>query len=223
MAVQTDHLPEAHDPDAAAQAAPAAAPADPLQPRQLLLHRRIVNITPQRIEVRPPRSTMVMPLIGIVITSVLLAVLVVWTNSLPFWSLPVILLISVVTLPLSGITLVYAIFGANVVADRAGNNVSVKQRFLGLGVGTADLVPFWKIREFVVEDVGRAQHHPSGDEPAHAFAQWDLTLIKKSGSRIRIGGYSVPRDREEEGLDLVWEVAEAFAAISKAPIRGPIW
>lgn len=228
MAVHSDHVPEALDSDAAEQsdpgaAAPDAAPADPLEPRQVLLHRRIVNITPERIEVRPPRSTMVMPLIGIVVTSLLLAVLVVWTDSLPFWSLPVILLVSVITLPLSGITLVYAIFGANIVADRAGHNVSVKQRFFGLGVGTADLVPFWKIREFLVEDVGRAQHHPGGDEPAHAFAQWDLTLVKKSGSRIRIGGYSVPRDREEEGLDLVWEVAEAFAAISDAPIRGPIW
>ena len=200
-----------------------AAPADPLARREVLLHRCIVTIAPDRIELRPPRSTVVLPLIGIALTSLLLAVLVVWTDALPFWTLPVILLVSVIVLPLSGITLVYAVVGANIVADRAGHNVSVKQRFLGLGVGTTELIPFWKIREFLVEDVARAQQHADGGEPAHDIAQWDLTLVKKSGKRIRLGGYNVPREREEEGLDRVMDVAEAFTALSEAPLRGPIW
>ncbi len=196
---------------------------DPLARRQLLLHRRVVAITPERIEVRPPRSTFVLPIIGIALTSLLLAALILWTDSLPFWLLPLILLIAVVVLPLSGMTLVYAAVGAAVVADKAGRNVSVKQRFLGLGVGTTEMVPFWKIREFLVEEVGRARLHPDGDEPAHEIAQWDLVLVKKSGKRIRVGGYAVARNREEEGLDAVMEVAEAFTALSGAPLRGPIW
>ena len=223
MAARSDGVIEAATPASGPTPATAEAGEDPLAPRELLLHRRIVTITPERIEVRPPRSTLVLPIIGIGVTSLLLAVLVLWTEVLPFWLLPLILLASVLILPLSGMTLVYAIFGAHVVASRPGRNVSVKQRFLGLGVGTTELVPFWKIREFVVEDVGRALPHPEGEEPAHDIAQWDLTLVKKSGGRIRIGGYSVPRDREEEGLDIVMEVAAAFAAISGAPIQGPIW
>ncbi len=228
MAVQSDRasepLPDSaldHPLPMGTQTRPAVA--DALEPREVLLHRCIVTITPSRIEVRPPRSTLVMPFIGIALTSFLLAVLVVWADSLPFWSLPLILIFSVLILPLSGITLVYAVFGANIVADKAGHNVSVKQRFLGLGIGTTELVPFWKIREFLVEDVGRARMHPQHDDPAHDIAQWDLTLIKKSGKQVRIGGFSVSRDREEEGLDVVMDVAEAFAALSGAPIRGPIW
>ena len=211
---------------AAGVATPAAVPEtvqDVLTPRNVYLHRRVVTIRPQRIEVRPPRSTIILPLIGVGLTAVLLTVMVLWTESLPFWLLPLLLLAGVVVLPLSGITLVYAIFGANIVADRKGQNVSIKQRFLGLGVGTTELVPFWKIREFLVEDVGRAVPHPDGEDPAHAIAQWDLTLIKKSGKQIRVGGLSIPRDQEEDGLDLVMDVAEAFAALSGAPIRGPIW
>jgi len=166
---------------------------------------------------------MVLPLFGLVVTSAALAAVVISIDSVPFLLLPIVLLISVVVLPLSGITLVYAIFGANIVADRAGQNVSVKQRFLGLGVGTTELIPFWKIREFVVEDVGRAQDHADGHEPAHAIAQWDLTLVKKSGKRVRLGGYNVPREHEEVGLDIVMDVAEAFAKFAGAPLRGPIW
>ena len=116
---------------------------------------------------------MLLPLVGSVLMSALLAAVVVWIDSLPFLILPLVLLASVVLLPLSGMTLVYAIFGANIVADRDGQNVSVKQRFLGLGVGTTELIPFWKIREFVVEDVARAQESASGRVPAHDIAQWD--------------------------------------------------
>lgn len=222
MALHADSTPKDDPPLTAPLAEPLPA-ADPLQARQLFLHRRIVTISPTRIEIRPPKSTMVLPAIGIVGMSTLLAAVVIWIDSLPFLLLPLVLLAAVVLLPLSGVTLVYAIFGANIVADRPGQNVSVKQRFLGLGVGTTELIPFWKIREFVVEDLGRAQPHAGGDEPAHDLAQWELTLVKKSGKRIRLGGYNVPREHEEDGLDIVMGVGEAFAALSGAPLSGPIW
>ena len=196
---------------------------DLLEPRRVLLHRAVVQIQPGRIEVGPPRSAMIAPAIGFALTAVLLAAMVTWTESLPFFLLPVMLLISVIVLPLSGLSFVYAVFGANVVADRDGQNFSFKQRFLGLGVGTNELVPFWKIRELVVEDVGRAQRHAVNDEPAHEIAQWQIVLVKKSGKRLPLGGYNVPRAREEEGLDIVMDVAEALAALSGATIRGPIW
>ena len=156
MAVHADPLPQDDQRPPASPAGSADGPVgeDALATRQLFLHRRIVTISPRRIEIRPPKSTMLLPLVGSVLMSALLAAAVVWIDSLPFLILPLILLASVVVLPLSGMTLVYAIFGANIVADRAGQNVSVKQRFLGLGVGTTELIPFWKIREFVVEDVG---------------------------------------------------------------------
>ena len=210
---------------ALAGAAPARpeARADPLEAREVLLHRAVARITPARIEVGPPRSAVVVPLLGVALTAGLLAALVVFIDSLPFWLLPVALLIAVLVLPLSGISLVYAVFGAKVVATLGGQNVSFKQQYLGLGVGTQELVPFWKIREFVVEDVARARVHPGGEEPALEIAQWELALIKKSGTRLSIAAYNVPRADEEAGLDVVWDVAEALSAMTQAPIRGPIW
>lgn len=196
---------------------------DPLVPRTVYLHRRVVNITRERIEIRPPRSAVVMPALGVAATAGLLALLGTSVDSLPFWSLPIILLVSVLLLPLSGMSLVYALLGASIVASGPGQNVSLKQRFLGLGIGTNELIPFWKIRELRIEDAGRAVSRADRELPSQEVAQWQLILVKKSGSQHTLGGLTVPREHEEEGLEAIMQVAEAFAAISGAPIRGPIW
>ncbi|MDE2968315.1 MAG: hypothetical protein OXS30_12625 [Chloroflexota bacterium] len=196
---------------------------EPLAPRTLFLHRRVVNIAPERIEIRPPRSAVVVPLFGVALTAGLLALLATSVDTFPFWLMGILLLFAVVLLPLSGISLVYALMGANIVADRGGQNVSMKQRFLGLGIGTNELIPFWKIRELLVEDEGRAIARAGGDLPAEEFAQWQLVLVKKSGTRHVLGSVSTPRQHEEEGLQQIFEVAEAFSALTEAPIRGPIW
>ncbi len=197
--------------------------AEPLAERTRYLHRRVVRIAPGRIEIRPPRSAVVVPLLGVALTAGLLAVLVTSVDALPFWLLGLLLLFSVVLLPLSGISLVYALMGANIVADRGGQNVSMKQRFLGLGIGTNELIPFWKIRELLVEDEGRAISRADGELPPEEIAQWQLVLVKKSGTRHVLGSVSAPRQHEEDALQQIFEVAEAFAALTDAPIRGPIW
>ena len=197
--------------------------AEPLAERTRYLHRRVVRIAPGRIEIRPPRSAVVVPLLGVALTAGLLAVMATSVDSLPFWLLGLLLLFSVLLLPLSGISLVYALMGANIVADRRGQNVSMKQRFLGLGIGTNELIPFWKIRELLVEDEGRAISRAAGDLPPEEIAQWQLVLVKKSGTRHVLGSVSAPRQHEEDSLQQIFEVAEAFAALTDAPIRGPIW
>ena len=197
--------------------------AEPLAERTLFLHRRVVNIKPNRIEIRPPRSAVIVPLIGVAVTAGLLALMGTSVDSIPFWLMGTLLLFAVVLLPLSGISLVYALMGANIIADRGGQNVSMKQKFLGLGIGTNELIPFWKIRELLVEDEGREIARAGGPLPAEEIAQWQLVLVKKSGTRHVLGSVSAPRQHEEEGLQQIFEVAEAFSALTEAPIRGPIW
>lgn len=206
--------------------APAAASggeADPLRPRTIYLHRRVAAIAPDRIEIRPPRSAAILPLFGVAATAGLLALIGASVGDLPLWASAAILLLSVLLLPLSGISLVYALLGAHITADRAGRNVSLKQRFLGLGIGTNELIPFWKIREIEVADEGRPIARADGDLPAESIAQWRLTLVKKSGARRELAGLNVPRDQDEEGLAVIWSAAEALSRLSGAPIKGPIW
>ena len=155
--------------------------AEPLAPRTVYLHRRVVRIAPERIELRPPRSAVIFPLLGVLLTAGLLSLLGTSVDSMPFWLLLMLLLFAVVLLPLSGISLVYALMGANIVADRGGQNVSLKQRFLGLGIGTNELIPFWKIRELLVEDEGREIARAGGPLPAEEIAQWQLVLSRRVG------------------------------------------
>ena len=197
--------------------------AAPLGERTLFLHRKVVNIAANRIEIRPPRSAVIVPLFGVALTAGLLALMGTSVDSIPFWLMGILLLFAVVLLPLSGISLVYALMGANTIADRGGQNVSMKQKFLGLGIGTNELIPFWKIRELLVEDEGREIARAGGPLPAEEIAQWQLVLVKKSGTRHVLGSVSTPRQHEEEGLQQIFEVAEAFSALTDAPIRGPIW
>lgn len=224
----TDSTPIIGSDDALSEAEPRAldrpeAVAEPLARRTVFLHRRVVTITPERIEIRPPRSAVVVPLLGVALTAGLLALMATSVDSFPFWLMGILLLFAVVLLPLSGLSLVYALMGANIVADRGGQNVSMKQRFLGLGIGTNELIPFWKIRELLVEDEGREIARAGGAIPAEEIAQWQLVLVKKSGTRHVLGSVSAPRQHEEEGLQQIFEVAEAFSALTEAPIRGPIW
>ena len=214
----SDVLPHEREAEAEREAA-----TDPLAPRTVYLHRRVVKIAPERIEIRPPRSAVIAPALGVAVTAGLLALLGTSVDSLPFWSLPIILLVSVLLLPLSGLSLVYALIGAHIVASGPGNNVSLKQRFLGLGIGTNEMIPFWKIRELLIEDEGRPVARADVDLPSQEVAQWQLILVKKSGTRHTLGSVNVPREHEEEGLELIMDVADAFAALSDAPIRGPIW
>lgn len=197
--------------------------AEPLAPRTLYLHRRVMRISPARIELRPPRSAVVVPLFGCALTAGLLALLATSVDSFPFWLMGILLLFAVVLLPLSGISLVYALMGASTVADLGGQNVSLKQRFLGLGIGTNELIPFWKIRELVVEDAGRAIARADGALPQEEIAQWQLVLVKKSGTRHVLGSVSAPRQHDEDALQQIFEAAEALAALTGAPLRGPIW
>lgn len=224
----TDSTPIIGSDDALSEAEPRAldrpeAVAEPLARRTVFLHRRVVTITPERIEIRPPRSAVVVPLLGVALTAGLLALMGTSVDSFPFWLMGILLLFAVVLLPLSGLSLVYALMGANIVADRGGQNVSMKQRFLGLGIGTNELIPFWKIRELLVEDEGREIARAGGAIPAEEIAQWQLVLVKKSGTRHVLGSVSAPRQHEEEGLQQIFEIAEAFSALTEAPIRGPIW
>lgn len=175
-------------------------------------------LEPDRINVRPALAAALLPLFGLLLGIVAFVAIVLWVGSMPFFLTLLLLLVAIITIPLSGIGFVYAIGGANVVFDRQKQSGVWQQGFLGMGVGTEELVPFWKIDHIRIDDL-TADRLRGGE--AQDVAQLEVALIKVSGKRLKVGDVVVHRSMLREGLGDVRELAEAIAEMTGKPLVAP--
>jgi hypothetical protein len=195
-----------------------ATPSPASAKRIVYLNRRVAFIEPHRVNVRPALAAALFPLAGLISGIAAFAAIILWLGSLPFWLVVLLLLYAIMAIPLAGIGFVYTIAGANVVFEKEKQSGVWQQGFLGMGVGTTELVPFWKIDEIRIEETtgGRRWQGESED-----VAQFEIVLMKVSGKRLRIGDIIVPRSMMREGLDEVREVAAAIAEMTGKPLVAP--
>ena len=185
--------------------------------RRIDMDRRVCVVAADRIEVRPSRGSAAVPVAGLAVGFLCFAAVIVWADSLPFPLLMLLLLAAVAILPISGMGFVYSAVGANVVMEKKKQSVVWQQGLLGMGVGTRELVPFWKIERLAVtETVPRDQRGLAQD-----VAQYEVTLLKSSGRRLTLGAVTVPRSLAADGLARARAVAEALAAMADKPVEGP--
>ena len=187
--------------------------------RRIELHRRVAVIRPDRIEVRPSRAALLRPLTPFLIGVASFAGIVIGLRTLPVPVLVLLLVIAVITIPLAGIGVVYALIGSHVVFDRAKGSATWQQGMIGLGIGTDELVPFGKIAGIVVEEAGPAAE--GSGSPTEEFAQWQVVLEKTSGRRLVVGGATAARALSDEALVRAAQVAEAISTLTGAPLRLP--
>ena len=185
--------------------------------RIVYLDRRVAFIEPDRINVRPALAAALFPLFGLLVGIGAFASIVLWLNSLPFVLVIFLLLVAIISIPLAGIGFVYAVAGANVVFTRSKQSGVWQQGFLGMGVGTTELVPFWKIAELRIEERTRL---PQRGEPQD-LAQFEIILVKVSGKRLKVGDVIVARSMVREGLARAREVASAIADMTDKPLIAP--
>jgi len=186
-------------------------------PREVYLHRRLAVLRPDRIDVRPARGAVIAPLAGFLIG--IASALAIWfgMTSLPLWLLAVLLIVAIIAIPFAGIGAVYALVGAHVVVDRAKQSATWQQGFLGMGVGTTELVPFWKVDRILIEEAGASEADTG--RPVEEFAQWRIVMLKKSGKRLDIGVASAAQSLREEAFDRAWTVADAIAEMTGALVE----
>jgi hypothetical protein len=185
--------------------------------RIVYLNRRVVFIEPDRINVRPALAAVVFPLFGLIVGIAAFASVVMWLDRMPFAVALLLLAIAIVSIPLAGIGFVYAIGGTNVVFDRAKQSGLWQQGFLGMGVGTTELVPFWKIQEIRIDELTRERQRGELQE----VAQLAIVLVKVSGKRLTVGDLVVPRSMVRQGLEEVRAVAQAIAEMTDKPLIAP--
>ncbi|MBF6599786.1 MAG: hypothetical protein IVW36_04680 [Dehalococcoidia bacterium] len=185
--------------------------------RIIYLDRRVAFIEPDRINVRPALAAALFPLFGLLLGIAAFAAIVLWLDRIPFALVLVLLLIAIIAIPLAGIGFVYAVAGANVVFERRKQSGVWQQGFLGMGVGTTELVPFWKIDEIRIEETTRQRQQGAVQD----LAQFEIVLIKVSGKRLKIGDVVVARSMVRQGLEDARIVASAIAEMTSRPLVAP--
>jgi hypothetical protein len=183
--------------------------------REIDLHRRVCVVTPDHIDIRPARSAAVLPLLGFLLGVFAAVAAIFWLQQLPFWMALLLLGSAILLVPFSGMGFVYSVYGAIVVIDRQKQSAVWQQGLLGMGVGTEELVPFWKIERLEIEEFSWERHAGAAQD----LAQYEILLLKASGRRLSLGQVTVPRYAAAEGLARARQVGEAVAALVEKPLR----
>jgi hypothetical protein len=178
--------------------------------RFIYLDRRVCSVTPGRIDVHPARSIVVLPLLTLLLGLAAFPVIYFGGSSLSVELRFALTLFALFLVPLSGLGVVYSIAGAHVVVERHKQSAVLQQGYLGMGVGTEELVPFWKMDKIVVEDT-----MPGDIE----FSQFEIAILKLSGRLVTVGTVTTPRSSAAEGLSRADEVASLIADMAGVPLE----
>ncbi len=186
--------------------------------REILLHRSVAVVGERKVEIKAARSTVFLPLGVLLLCAGLLA----WaatTSSAPLWALITILLFSLMAVPVSVMGLVGGIVGADVVVDAEKGSATWQQGYLGMGIGTKELVPFAKIDYLQVSVEGdEADRWRDNRDDVRQFT---LSLVKVSGKQLTLAQIPVPAHAQEDGMDRALAVGHAVAALTGAEVRIP--
>ena len=183
--------------------------------RRIPLDRRVCVVREGRIDVRPERGAIIGPFLGLVISLSLFVAVALFASQLSAVALAAMLVPGLILGPLSGMGFVYSLIGAHVVVDARKQSVAFQQGVLGLGIGTVELVPFWKIERLEVCDLPLGEVEGKGPPPPLDLRAWDVVLIKTSGKELSIGQVVAANtpDLIDEGFDRALDAAEAVAEL----------
>lgn len=188
--------------------------------RHIPLDRRICTIREDRIDIRPSRGAIVVPLFGALLSIIVFVVIGLTINVLPAVVLALLLIPGIIILPLSLMGLFYSLVGAHVIIDRRKGSATFQQGALGLGLGTGELVPFGKVDCIAVEEVAWDEERSRAALPFELRA-WEVLLVKPNGQRLLLGMVVVPEEEElaAEGFERARQVAQAIGELAGRPVR----
>src|SRR5438128_5286809 len=188
--------------------------------RRIPLDRRVCIVREGRIDLRPERGAVVLPLIGLAVGLALFAAVALFADSLSTTLLALMLIAGLLVAPLSAMGVIYSLIGAAVVVEKKKQSVRFHQGVLGLGLGTYELVPFWKIERIEVEDFPLGEVAPRVPRPPLDLRAWDITLVKVSGKRLPVGQVVSANNNDliDEGFDRALDAAEAIGAMVGKPV-----
>src|SRR5262245_58342661 len=105
------------------------------------LQRSVAVIRDESIAVRPSRGQLLGPLIELGIALGSIGLIVLLLDSLPLALLMFLLLAAIILGPIAVLGIVYSAIGSSFLLERKKQSARWQQGFLGMGIGTVDLVP----------------------------------------------------------------------------------
>ncbi len=183
---------------------------------RIALQRAVAVITPASVAVKPSRAGLVGPVIELVLTAFAVWVLATFIQVLPLWADGGLLLFLIIVGPTAVLGFVYQIAGSSFLIEREKRTARWQQGFLGLGLGTRELVPFERMQR--VEVVGDFEDE-LGDGDLQDVVRWEVRLIKDNDRVLEIGAVSAARSLADEALDRANDVAAAIGAMAGVAVR----
>jgi hypothetical protein len=180
-------------------------------PRRIALRRSYALISDDAIEVKQARAGLLVPLIQALIAAGAVFLIASYLDRLPIWLLLVLLLVTIFMGPAAILGVVYNVVGSSFLMERAKESARWQQGFLGLGIGTHELVPFWRIARIEVrgdfeEELG------SGD--LQDVVTWSIRLVKDNDRALDVADVAAARPLADEALERANELAAALAAMA---------
>ena len=183
--------------------------------REIDMHRLVCVVKPDVIDFRPARSAAVAPAIGFLLGVFAFVSVVLWLQELPFALALLLMGCAILLVPFSGMGFVYSVYGANVVINKEKRTAIWQQGLFGMGVGTEELVPFEKIEQVEIEEIG----HSLDPDGRPDFAEFEVRILKKSGRKLQFGQINVRGDMLDDGLRRARLIGEAVADLVDRPLK----
>ena len=183
--------------------------------REIDMHRLVCVVKPEVIDFRPARSAAVAPAIGFLLGVFAFVAVVLWLQELPFALALLLMGCAILLVPFSGMGFVYSVYGANVVINKEKRTAIWQQGLFGMGVGTEELVPFEKIEQVEIEEIG----HSLDPDGRPDFAEFEVRILKKSGRKLQFGQINVRGDMLDDGLRRARLIGEAVADLVDRPLK----
>jgi hypothetical protein len=187
--------------------------------RYILLHRSVGFVDDDKVEIRSARSTLLLPIVGLLTAGGAGFFLAARGMGLPLWLLVVLLLFCLLVVPASVMGIISSAVGAEVVVDRRKGSVSWQQGALGMGIGAREVAPFPTIDHLEVTIEGDEADRWHGE--ADSIRQFALVLVKKNKRRLELARIPVAAGNQADGMDRTLALGNAIANVVGVPVQIP--
>jgi len=181
---------------------------------RIALSRSYAVITRDQVVVKPARSALIGPAIQAGLAVLASIAISLWIDSLPLWLLGVLLLFVMIAGPTAVMGLAYNVMGSAFLMERKKGTCRWQQGFLGLGLGTRELVPFPRIDHIAVGGDFEDELN-SGD--LQDLVRWDVRLVKDNGRVLDIASITTARPLADEALERANDLASALGEMCGKP------